>query len=160
MIALRRYLSAPATSQFAITIFDAALTLIATDRQPRKVASYEFIKRASDLCAPLVRISASHSEGLTKFEAADLIGRSFLSKAFSDHRPEVVLHAAAFKHVPLSELNPIETLQTNVRGKIDTLLGALDDRDRSKTKKALCALLSDYTPKGALLPMNNHLNPS
>lgn len=178
---------------------DGALTLIATDKQPGKIGSYELVKRASDLGAPLVRVSSSHGEGLTKFEAADLIGRlerdldltpvrqfirnkrvlitgaggtigseltrqitalspakiilldasefnlyeidkelkgesgasswqtwsvhlgsicdrSFLTEVFKEHRPEVVLHAAAFKHVPLSELNPIETLQTNVRG--------------------------------------------
>ena len=31
-------------------------------------------------------------------------------------RPEVVLHAAALKHVPLGEANPLETLYTNIEG--------------------------------------------
>jgi len=54
---------------------ERALTLIATDKSPGKVASYELVKRASDLGAPLVRVGPGHGEGLTKFEAADLIGR-------------------------------------------------------------------------------------
>ncbi|MEK9970436.1 MAG: nucleoside-diphosphate sugar epimerase/dehydratase [Ferrovibrio sp.] len=36
--------------------------------------------------------------------------------AFAAHRPEIVLHAAAYKHVPLVEANAGEGLLTNVRG--------------------------------------------
>ena len=39
-----------------------------------------------------------------------------LEVLFAEERPEVVLHAAALKHVPLMEQNPCETVLTNVIG--------------------------------------------
>lgn len=35
---------------------------------------------------------------------------------FAEHRPEVVFHAAALKHLPLLEMWPLEAVKTNVRG--------------------------------------------
>jgi len=40
----------------------------------------------------------------------------FLEKLFLDHKPKVVFHAAAFKHVPIVELNPWEGILNNVVG--------------------------------------------
>jgi FlaA1/EpsC-like NDP-sugar epimerase len=39
-----------------------------------------------------------------------------LSQLFAAYRPQVVFHAAALKHVPLVEDNPLEALKTNVIG--------------------------------------------
>ena len=39
-----------------------------------------------------------------------------MDEIFRAVRPDVVIHAAALKHVPLGEQNPLETLQTNVIG--------------------------------------------
>ncbi len=39
-----------------------------------------------------------------------------LNALFALHKPELVLHAAAYKHVPLIELAPAEAIKTNVLG--------------------------------------------
>jgi FlaA1/EpsC-like NDP-sugar epimerase len=47
---------------------------------------------------------------------ADIRDHERLVDVFERHRPEVVFHAAALKHVPLLELNPHEAVKTNVLG--------------------------------------------
>ena len=37
-----------------------------------------------------------------------------IEAVFATHRPSVVIHAAAHKHVPLMELNPVESIRNNV----------------------------------------------
>ena len=39
-----------------------------------------------------------------------------MAELFEAVRPDIVIHAAARKHVPLGELNPVETLRTNILG--------------------------------------------
>jgi FlaA1/EpsC-like NDP-sugar epimerase len=39
-----------------------------------------------------------------------------LHEVFEKYRPDVILHAAAFKHVPLMEVNPIAVIRNNVLG--------------------------------------------
>lgn len=47
---------------------------------------------------------------------ADLRFRERLFGLFAEHRPEIVFHAAAHKHVPLMEANPVEAITNNVLG--------------------------------------------
>jgi len=46
----------------------------------------------------------------------DVRDRAKIRKCFEEHRPEIVFHAAALKHVPMVENNPIEGIRTNVLG--------------------------------------------
>jgi len=39
-----------------------------------------------------------------------------ISEIFAEHRPDVVFHAAAYKHVPLMEENPVEAVRNNAVG--------------------------------------------
>jgi FlaA1/EpsC-like NDP-sugar epimerase len=45
---------------------------------------------------------------------------------FRRHRPETVLHAAAYKHVPLVEANPIAGLRNNILGTLNCCVSAED----------------------------------
>jgi FlaA1/EpsC-like NDP-sugar epimerase len=47
---------------------------------------------------------------------ADIRDRDRLFQVMSQHRPQVVFHAAALKHLPLLEANPVEGWKTNVVG--------------------------------------------
>lgn len=47
---------------------------------------------------------------------ADILDRRRIEKLFELHRPEIVFHAAAHKHVPMMEDNPGEAIQNNVFG--------------------------------------------
>jgi len=47
---------------------------------------------------------------------ADVSDTRRVSKIFKTHRPDIIFHAAAYKHVPLMENNPYEAIKTNVIG--------------------------------------------
>lgn len=46
----------------------------------------------------------------------DIADRPRMTSIFAEFRPEVVLHAAAHKHVPMMEVNPGEALKNNILG--------------------------------------------
>lgn len=47
---------------------------------------------------------------------ADVTDATLVSRVFREHRPTVVFHAAAHKHVGLMQRNPCEAVKNNVRG--------------------------------------------
>ena len=46
----------------------------------------------------------------------DIRDKDRVAQVFWEHKPQVVFHAAAYKHVPMSELNPVEVVKNNVFG--------------------------------------------
>jgi len=46
----------------------------------------------------------------------DIADRPLLDAIFAQHHPEIVYHAAAFKHVPLMETNPLAAVRNNTLG--------------------------------------------
>ena len=52
---------------------------------------------------------------------ADIRDRERLREVFDEHKPEVVFHAAALKHLPLLEMYPDEAIKTNVFGTLHLL---------------------------------------
>ncbi len=46
----------------------------------------------------------------------DICNQERMHKLFQTYKPNIVFHAAAYKHVPMMELNPAEAVHTNVQG--------------------------------------------
>ncbi len=68
----------------------------------------------------LYSIDLELSERLPEVPRLALIGdvrdRARVERLFAEARPDLVFHAAALKHVPMVEYNPLEGLHTNVLG--------------------------------------------
>ena len=47
---------------------------------------------------------------------ADVTDRQRIAAIFREHKPHIVFHAAAYKHVPLMETNPNQSLRVNIKG--------------------------------------------
>lgn len=62
---------------------------------------------------------------------ADVRDRERVMGIFERFRPEIVFHAAALKHVPMMEDNPVEALKTNVLGTRNVADAALDHNARA-----------------------------
>nr|WP_223810774.1 nucleoside-diphosphate sugar epimerase/dehydratase [Paenimyroides baculatum] len=69
---------------------------------------------------PLHHISLEISKCNTTAEIiciiADVRNYDSLDRVFNDYNPDIVYHAAAYKHVPLMEMNPQQAIFTNVLG--------------------------------------------
>ncbi len=52
-------------------------------------------------------------------ELGDVRDQARVARLFREHTPELVFHAAALKHVPLVEANPVEGVATNVQGTVN-----------------------------------------
>lgn len=70
--------------------------------------------------SPLHEIELEFSDRLVKppFEVimADVRNYDRMKNVFNTFRPQVVFHAAAYKHVPMMENNPSESILTNILG--------------------------------------------
>ncbi len=56
---------------------------------------------------------------------ADIRFPERIEAIFEEYRPEIVFHAAAHKHVPLMELNPVEAITNNILGTRNLLQAAM-----------------------------------
>ena len=52
-------------------------------------------------------------------EIGNIQNRQRLAEVFAKHRPSVVYHAAAYKHVPVMEAHPFEAVENNVFGTLN-----------------------------------------
>lgn len=57
-------------------------------------------------------------------ELANVAERSTMMRVYGCHRPDTVFHAAAYKHVPLVEANPISGVRNNVMGTLHSVEAA------------------------------------
>ena len=65
-----------------------------------------------------LEVELSETYNIAKFEfiLADIQNQTRMRRIFEYFKPDIVFHAAAYKHVPVMEENPYEAISTNVRG--------------------------------------------
>jgi len=51
-----------------------------------------------------------------EFVLGDITNSTRMASVFQKEHPDLVYHAAAYKHVPMMEANPVESILTNVKG--------------------------------------------
>ncbi|HEX2250443.1 MAG TPA: polysaccharide biosynthesis protein, partial [Gemmatimonadales bacterium] len=54
----------------------------------------------------------------------DITNQNRLAQVYAQHRPEYVIHAAAYKHVPMMETNALEAVRNNVLGTLHVATAA------------------------------------
>jgi len=81
---------------------------------PEKIV---LIERAE---SPLYEIELELKQNLTPVAIvpilADIQDLNQIDKAFASHRPQIVFHAAAYKHVPMIERQPWKAIDNNIMG--------------------------------------------
>jgi FlaA1/EpsC-like NDP-sugar epimerase len=64
-------------------------------------------------------ISFIEKKTLIRSVLANIRDKNLLQNTFEEYRPQVVIHAAAYKHVPMQELHPWSAVSTNVLGTLN-----------------------------------------
>jgi FlaA1/EpsC-like NDP-sugar epimerase len=81
-----------------------AQNVILLDHAEHELHEIELALSAIEGCAPHVAV------------LGDVCDAALLADVFKEHRPDVIYHAAAFKHVPMMEANPLAAIRNNVIG--------------------------------------------
>lgn len=61
-----------------------------------------------------------------RYHIADVKNQPLLDRIIGDFRPDIIFHAAAYKHVPLMEANPLEAINNNVWGTLNLMRLAIE----------------------------------
>lgn len=81
-------------------------------------------------------LSASYPQIRLSTVIADVYDAERMAQVMLEHRPRIVLHAAAHKHVPLMEKNPSEAVKNNIIGTLNIIRAA----QRAEVER--CVLIS------------------
>lgn len=71
-----------------------------------------------------MEIRSKHPDIELHADLGDVCDIPAVQRAFAEHRPDIVFHAAAYKHVPMLEANAREALRNNVLGTRNVALAA------------------------------------
>jgi FlaA1/EpsC-like NDP-sugar epimerase len=84
------------------------------DMEPKKIVLSDYSEYA--LWNITDKISAKFSDEKILSILLDIRDKNSVEKTFSIHKPDIVLHAAALKHVPICEQHPSDAIKTNILG--------------------------------------------
>ncbi|MBN3035006.1 MAG: polysaccharide biosynthesis protein [Bacteroidales bacterium] len=63
-----------------------------------------------------IELNDHHPDASYTIAVGDICNESRMDQLIRSHRPDIIYHAAAYKHVPMMEGNPAEAIITNVKG--------------------------------------------
>lgn len=64
----------------------------------------------------VLRLKSTHPESNVSAYLGDVRNQERMEQMMGLYNPDIIFHAAAYKHVPLMEENPTESIQTNIKG--------------------------------------------
>lgn len=88
--------------------------------QPRRLVILDVYENGAYDVQQELKIAYGNALDL-QVEILSVCNRAALERVFATYRPDVVLHAAAHKHVPLMEHNSCEAIENNVFGTLNTV---------------------------------------
>ena len=94
--------------------------IILKKHSPKSVRIYDNRELAE------VEMERKFNDKRLRFFIGDIRDRTRLGRAMNG--ADIVVHAAALKHVPICEYNPIEAVKTNINGAVNVIDAAIDNR--------------------------------
>lgn len=94
--------------------------VVLRDHNPKSIRVYDNRELAQ------VEMERCFKDQRLRFLLGDVRDRNRLKRAMDG--VDIVVHAAALKHVPVCEYNPIEAVRTNIDGAINVIDAAIDNR--------------------------------
>lgn len=94
--------------------------VILREHNPKSVRIYDHNELA------IVEMERKFSDERLRFFVGDVRDRNRLYRAMGG--VDIVVHAAALKHVPICEYNPIEAIKTNIEGAVNVVDAAIDNK--------------------------------
>ena len=64
----------------------------------------------------MLELNEKYKQAPAEYIISDITDSVTMDKLFEKYRPDIVLHAAAYKHVPMMEFNPTEAVRNNIFG--------------------------------------------
>ena len=84
---------------------------------PEKLILFERVE--NEIYNVEMEFSETFPDGPYALVLGDILDTKRLEQVMREHKPQVVFHAAAYKHVPITEANPFEAVKNNVLGTLN-----------------------------------------
>ena len=90
---------------------------------PKKIICFDFNESAMFA----LENNLSQYGANVKYVIGNIVDKERVDQVIKQHRPDVIFHAAAYKHVPLMEKNIVEAVKNNVLGTKTVALSAISN---------------------------------